>query len=362
MNILSLMSGSSLDGIDIGIIQINQEDQEIFWRIIDAKTFQYTNEWKEKLVSATQINSQKLLALNAEYARYNASLISEYLKGINSNDKPDAISFHGHTVFHNTSDGYSFQLGCSATLAALTKYLVVGDFRTMDIALGGQGAPLMAIVDELLFPDYAINLNLGGICNLSTNSNDKYVAYDISPCNQLLNHIAGFNGLDYDEDGKLASSGKLQHDFLEYLESDSYYSLGVPKSLDNSYIQTNILAGIDLFGNHINDLMYTACYFIAKQIKKELKGLINRGYLKGQNLKMLVTGGGALNVELVNLIQEFCEVDKIEIVVPDHNIIEFKELLLMGLLAYNRIEKKTNVFAKYTGAINDSISACLYEG
>ena len=362
MNILSLMSGSSLDGIDIGIIQIDQNDQEISWKIIDAKTFQYTKEWKEKLVTATQINTQKLLSLNAAYARYNASLVLEYLSKTSSNNMPAAISFHGHTIFHNIADGYSFQLGCSATLAALTKYPVVGDFRTMDIALGGQGAPLMAIVDELLFPEYSINLNLGGICNLSTNSNHKYVAYDIAPCNQLLNCIAGFKGLDYDEDGKLASSGKVQNDFLEYLESDKYYSLGFPKSLDNSYIRTNILVGIDLFGDHFEDLMYTACYFIAKRIKKEIQELIKRGYLQGQNLKMLLTGGGALNVELVKLIQEFCKVDKIEIIVPDQIIVEYKELLLMGLLAYNRIEKKTNVFAKYTGAINDSISACLYEG
>lgn len=362
MNILSLMSGSSLDGIDIGIIQINQNTSGLTWKILDAKTFEYSKEWKEKLIAATELEIQDLLGLNVEYARYNAKLIKQYLRNSESNIEPDVISFHGHTLFHNVKAGYSYQLGCCATLAALTSFSVVGEFRTMDIALGGQGAPLMAIVDELLFSEYSINLNLGGICNLSTNSNDRYIAYDIAPCNQLLNFLSGLGGLAYDEGGGLASKGKIQKDFLEFLESDSYYIKKYPKSLDNNYIRSNILSKIETYRNRLEDLMYTACYFIAKQIQKELQLLIENGSLDEQNLKMLITGGGAMNTTLIALIGDLSKNKKVEIIIPDQVLIEYKELLLMGLLAYNRIEKKSNVFAKYTGAIKDSISACLYEG
>ncbi len=361
MNILSLMSGSSLDGIDIGIIKFVELPDSFKWEICYAQTIPYSDAWKERLFSAVGLSAKSLLTLHAEYAVYNAEVIHDYFKSIVEPIECAAISFHGHTIFHEVEKGFSFQLGCCATLAALTNRMVVGDFRSMDVALGGQGAPLMALADEMLFNDFPINLNLGGICNLSYKSLSEYVAYDIAPCNQLLNALAGLKGLEYDRDGHIASSGSLDPSFLEFLHSDPYYSKNYPKSLDNNYIREQILSAIPRFDSRVEDLMFSACYFIVDEIERSLRIMKQHASFEF-GYKMLVTGGGALNKTLIDMLKSRVKNIQVETKVPHSELIEYKELLLMGLLAYYRLLGKHNVYSKYTGASRNTISAAIYEG
>ena len=359
MRILALMSGSSLDGIDIGVIDINESNGNYSWGILQPATLPYPTDWIDKLRTARKLSAVQLIKLDTEYGLYNASLVTQYLS--NSQLTVDAISFHGHTIFHEPHNGFTYQLGSCASLAARTNIRTIGDFRSQDISSDGQGAPLMAIVDELIFPNIPIHINLGGICNVSAANNDQFIAFDMAPCNQILNCIAREENLEFDRDGKLASKGKVDNKFLNFLTSDSFYKLSAPKSLDNNYISQHILDKISYFDITAADKSATACQFIVDEILSNIS-MIKSDLAIESETEVLITGGGAFHPNLHDGLTEACHKLGLIANFPSEQLINYKELLLMGLLAHLRIEGKSNVLGKYTGSDKDTIAGCIYEG
>lgn len=360
MHILSLMSGSSLDGLDIGLIKI-EENPSFSYEILHAATIEYSENWKKRLSQAYTLSGHELITLDTEYAAWCAEQISNY-QAKHPVWKTDAISFHGHTVFHDPAQAYSYQMGNAALLAQRLRKTVVCDFRSQDVASGGQGAPLMAICDELLFEQYHAFVNLGGICNIAAHKADQSIAYDISVCNQLLNHLASQVGLAYDQNGLLAKQGNMDSDFYQFLSSDPYLEASIPKSLDNNYIRTTCLSKISLDTTKVPNRMYTAIHFIAEQIALAAERLILQEIIPSAGARLLFSGGGALNPSLMEHIQTTLATHKVQAIVPNRELIEYKELVLMGLLAYLRLNNKVNVLARYTGGTRDTIAGAIYAG
>jgi anhydro-N-acetylmuramic acid kinase len=341
------MSGTSLDGLDIAFCTFYLKDnQSWIYKIIAAECIDYTAEWKSKLQDAVKLNGQDLLLLHREYGFYLGGQVMDFIE-IHA-VAPDLVSSHGHTIFHDPKNKLTFQLGDGAALHAATNIPVVCDFRSVDVSLGGQGAPLVPVGDELLFSEYDFCLNLGGIANISYKKENKRLAYDICGCNLLLNTFARENGKEYDENGNLARSGKVSQDLLNALNNWNYYSESLPKSLDKETMLQELLPLTRSFQLPIEDTLATLVEHIAIQVGKSI------GDAKG---KMLITGGGAFNKFLVERIQKHSEVSCI---IPDEETVNFKEALIFAFLGVLRSRNEVNCLASVTGASRDNIGGAVY--
>jgi len=342
------MSGTSLDGLDIALCQFNRNEDGIWhYEIIDAECHKYDSTWKLKLNDAHKLGGLDLLLLHKEYGFYIGEQINSFLKEKHS--KPDLISSHGHTVFHQPDKKLSFQLGDGAALYAATGITVVNDFRAIDVCLGGQGAPLVPVGDAILFKDYDYCLNLGGIANISYDTDGKRFGFDICGCNLLLNAVSRKIGLDYDDDGKMAEKGNIKQNLLEALNDWEFYKMSTPKSLDKETMLSELLPLIDSFESiGIEDKLATISEHIAIQISR----VINKS---GGSL--LITGGGAFNGTLVKKISKKINVNT---VVPSKELIEFKEALIFAFLGTLRALGEVNTLSFVTGAYRDSIGGAIY--
>lgn len=339
LTILGLMSGTSLDGVDLALCRISEGGKK--YRILRAQTFPYSKEWKAKLKEAEQRSGDLLAEHDREYGQYLGTLCRDFLKG----EKADYIASHGHTIFHDPANGYTFQSGSGAEIAGLTGITTVNDFRTTDVSLGGQGAPLVPVGDALLFSQYTYCLNLGGFINVSYDDNGVRRAYDIVPMNYVLNSLAQRMGMEYDSGGRVASKGRYVAALGEKLDALPYYSQPAPKSLGREWVEANIFP---LLTDHSPaDLMHTFCRHAAKQTAAACTE-------KG---KMLVTGGGAYNSFFIGELRKAC---KAEIVIPDGRTIEFKEALIFALLGYLRLHDQVNALASVTGASRDSSGGTIH--
>ena len=158
---------------------------------------------------------------------------------------PDLIASHGHTIFHEPSQGFSFQLGSAAHIAAACGLPCASDFRNTDMAHGGQGAPLAPVSDFDLFPEYDVCVNLGGIANISyTDEDGQRLGYDITVCNLILNHLSIAFGEAYDKDGLFGKGGNLDSSLLLDLESIDYYKHRGAKSIDKVWFYNHILKSL----------------------------------------------------------------------------------------------------------------------
>jgi anhydro-N-acetylmuramic acid kinase len=290
-------------------------------------------------------NALALCQVEVEFSNFSALCISRFLE--TSTEKPDYIASHGHTVFHQPEHGLTKQIGCGAIIAAKTGISTICDFRTTDVALKGQGAPLVPIGDLLLFPQYDGCLNLGGISNLSKKFDKKIVAYDISLCNIPLNYLANQCNLAYDKEGKLAKKGKINFQFLEALNQPDYFRKTGAKSIGFEWFDKYYLPVIDGFSISVEDKLRTMCEHIALQISNHLLGL----------KKILVTGGGAKNSYLIQLIKD--KTDTL-IDIPDEQLIDFKEALLFAFLGYLRVHEANNCLQSVTGATRNSCGGAIY--
>lgn len=342
--VLGLMSGTSLDGLDLALCEFSKG---YAFKILKAKTVPYSKEWKSVLGGAPHLSAEKYFALHAQYGKFIADEINLFLK--ESSLKPDAIASHGHTAFHQPQLGFSTQIGCGATIAANTGITTVCDFRSLDVANGGQGAPLVPIGDKLLFGNYDACLNLGGIANISFDNNGKRVAYDICEANMLLNFLAEKTGNAFDENGMLAKSGIINPELLNSLNNLSYYVESGAKSMGREWFEKNILPLIEKSELNTNDLLATSTEHIAHIIGNEL----NQKKIKN----VLVTGGGALNTFLIESIKTKTECD---IIIPDEQTINFKEALIFAFLGYLRLNKIVNILSSVTGARGDSVGGAVY--
>ncbi len=344
---IGVMSGTSLDGVDLAYVEFNELNNQWSFQLGAKESIPYSAEWQHRLADLMSVDALDFVKINIDYGKYTGALIYEFIK--KHDLKPDIIGVHGHTVFHKPEEGYTSQIGDGAAIAAQTQQLIACDFRSLDVARGGQGAPLVPIGDQLLFSDYDACLNIGGFANISFQKNGKPIAYDIGPANIILNPIARQLGFEYDDKGELARGGKLNNDLLEKLNSLDYYKQASPKSLGKEWVDKNILP---LIPDKIDsaDLLRTLVEHIATQIANELS------FIKG---KVLITGGGAFNVFLMEKIKEKTS---LEVVVPRKEIIEMKEAIIFAFLAVLRMLNRPNILHQVTGANSASISGALYDG
>lgn len=340
--VLGMMSGSSLDGLDLAFCRFElKEDGKWNYTILEAETIPYPPLWQNELVNLPFSKSEELIEKDIAYGKYLGEISRSFLR--RKNTTADLIASHGHTIFHNPKKSFTFQLGNGQALATASGLTTVYDFRTKDISLGGQGAPLVPIGDELLFADYDICLNLGGIANISYKKDGKRVAHDVCPANQLLNFLSKQKELDFDRGGELARSGSVNKKLQTLLVQDKYYSTSAPKSLSNQYVQKSFIEIIDSFDDTIENKLRTCNEHIVQQIHQDTETLP-----KGT---LLATGGGAHNSYLVHRLSE---ISKHEIIVPDRILVDFKEALVFAFMGVLRYRNEINCLASVTGATADS--------
>lgn len=348
-NVVGVMSGTSLDGVDLAHVIFEVENGKWNFQILESQTISYSDEWVEKLKSAISLDHEGLEQINVSYTMLLASIINDFLD-THKLDNLDAICSHGHTILHQPQNGFTLQIGNLPQLASLTGQKVVCDFRVQDVELGGQGAPLVPIGDQILFSDYDFCLNLGGFSNISFEFDGKRIAFDISPVNTVLNFYAQKLGLVYDASGAKARSGDINFDLLQELNEIGFYSQSFPKSLGVEFVNTTILPLISKYDSlSIIDILRTFVEHIAIQIGEVLKGK------KG---KLLITGGGAYNTFLIERIK--CYLSEIEVVLLDKKTIEFKEALIFALLGVLKTRNEVNVLSSVTGAKEDHSSGKIY--
>ncbi|MBB4805950.1 anhydro-N-acetylmuramic acid kinase [Chryseobacterium defluvii] len=342
---IGLMSGTSLDGLDICFAQFERQDTRWNFQILEAETIPYPKIWEEKLRNSIHLNAEDLLELNSEYGFYLGQLTHEFIQK-HQLENIDLIASHGHTVFHQPQKKFTLQIGDGRAIKLETGLLVIYDFRLQDVLMGGNGAPLVPIGDELLFSSYDTCLNLGGFSNISLKTNNKRIAFDIAPVNIVLNKIVQKLNKNFDENGELARTGKIDENLLAKLDSLEFYKHSYPKSLGIEWCNTHIFPlfeGIDAL-----DLLATFTEHASRQISK----VINEYHLKN----ILFTGGGTYNTYLVEKIREKT---KAEIIIPEKEIIDYKEALIFAFMGVLRLNNKINVLSSATGSSTDHSSGII---
>lgn len=345
--VIGLMSGSSLDGVDIAYVNFSHDNKRWFFQIVEAGNVPYSSYWKEQLAEAFNKKPEDLKELDKEYGRYLGTITKRFIEKYEL--EPKLIASHGHTIFHRPDEGFTLQIGDGQEIAKATGITTVNDFRSEDVMKGGQGAPLVPIGDRHLFADYPICLNIGGIANVSYEYEGKRIAYDICIANQTLNYLANKLGYDYDNNGSFARQGKVNLDLLKAFNDNSYYDKEAPKSLGREFFEKYQHQIIEESSLDVRDILATATEHTASQIVKSTDML--------EKSKMLITGGGAKNNYLVERISEL---SKHEVVIPDTMIIDYKEALIFAFLGTLKMEGKINVLSSVTGATSDSSSGTIH--
>lgn len=360
--VIGVMSGSSLDGLDIAFVELHANGGKWTFEIVKADCYPYSDEWIQKLRSAIGLSALEYQLLHTAYGHYIGAAINRFIDENGLHYKVALIASHGHTTFHVPAKKMTAQLGDGAAIAATTSLPVVTDLRAMDIALGGQGAPIVPIGEKLLLGDYDFFLNLGGIANISFKNADGSIAFDVCPANRVLNMLANEAGKEYDEEGAMAEVGKINMQLLSELNELEYYSKPYPKSLANDFGTDIIFPLIKKSGVDTYDGLRTYIEHIVTQIKKPLSVFRNGSGLPTPDSRLLVTGGGAFNTFLINKLSEQLQSLNIEVIVPEENLVKYKEALIMALIGVLRWRQENNVLSSVTGASRDSIGGALWNG
>ena len=344
-NIIGLMSGSSLDGIDLVDVDF-WYDGKWHFEIVARDNYDYDEAWKRSLSDAFYYDDNQLKTIDYQYGAFLGKVTKQFIDKYGL--KPEIVASHGHTIFHRPQEHYTLQIGDGQALANECGITVINDFRTEDVLKGGQGAPLVPIGDKLLFADYPICLNIGGIANVSYDVDGQRIAYDICIANQALNYLANRLSLPYDNNGDIARSGHIDNQLLSILNSHPFYTEKYPKSLGREFFEENIKPLLEK-RDDIADMMATFVEHIAIQISNSIE---NQSILK-----LLVTGGGAKNKYLVERIQTNT---KHKVIVPADDIIDYKEALVFAFLGLLRNRNEINVLRSVTGAKSDSCSGKIW--
>ena len=355
-NAIGLMSGSSLDGLDIVFTEFNETAGKWNFKIKCAACIEYDDSWTSKLRDAIYLSAKDYQLLNVEYGRYLGEMVNEFIEEFNLHHQVSLIASHGHTTFHLPGKRMTHQLGDGATIAAETMLPVVSDLRMMDVAFGGQGAPIVPMGEKLLFPDHHYFLNIGGIANVSLHEDDEIIAFDICAANRVLNMLANEKNKPYDEGGMMASSGKIISELLEQLNQLDYYSVPPPKSLANSFGTDIIYPLIKSFNLPVEDALCTYVEHIAMQIKNSFPTQAET------TQQLMITGGGAFNQFLISRISKHLKEVNFEIYIADEEVVVYKEALIMGLLGVLRWREQYTTIPSVTGASRNSIGGALWLG
>lgn len=350
------MSGSSLDGLDMVYTELTEVRGQWSYQIHAAECIPYSEELKTSLAKATSLNARDYQLLHTAYGRFTGEQVNAFIGRHGLDHKIHFIASHGHTTFHIPEHNTTAQLGCGATIAAVTTLPVISDLRAVDVALGGQGAPIVPIGEKYLFSDFSYLLNLGGIANISAKNGENYQAFDICPANRVLDALAQGLGKAYDENGALAAGGVTDQALLSALNALPYYGQPAPKSLANDFGTDTVLPLIAGHTLSVQGKLRTYVDHIATQIEASVKGM----NLPTQGTQMLVTGGGAFNRFLIESIDARLDPLGITLVVPDEQTAAYKEALVMALIGALRWRQQPNILSSVTGASRDSVNGALW--
>lgn len=352
---IGLMSGSSLDGLDIALAEFSETNHHWSFQILKTGCYPFSSRWKLRLSSATGLPAEAYLLLHTEFGKYCGEQVRRFLKETNIRKKWAVIGSHGHTTFHAPQKGMTHQLGDGATIAAISGIPVVSDLRMLDVALGGQGAPIVPIGEKLLFSESNYFLNIGGISNISIHQKKQVTAFDVCPANRVLNLLSNKVGKTYDKDGAMAAKGIVDISLLEKLNRLRFYSEAPPKSLPNSFGTDIVFPLIEKSALSVPDALATYTEHIALQV---LKSLIPFAHSKGGQL--LITGGGALNKHLIRRIGYYLDSIGISVALPSREVIESKEALIMAFIGVLRLRQEPNVLSSVTGSAHNNSGGALW--
>jgi len=357
-NVLGMMSGTSLDGLDMAYCRFWQEGGQWKYAIEQATTIPYSEEKKRKLSAAIELAPMDLFKLHHRYGEWLGKTAKKFLE--EHNLTIDFISSHGHTIHHRPEEGYTFQVGDGAELAKHSGQKVICDYRTEDVKQGGQGAPLVPIGDRLLLGEYDYCLNLGGISNISFEQDGKHIAYDIGIANMLLNPLAMKLDHPYDHDGALARQGRLNKALYEALNGLEYYTLPYPKSTGFEWFSQTVWPLVESYDDTPENLLHTAVHHIAEQIAKSVHNTIDRDSQPSTvNRQLLATGGGGKNSFLIETLQEKLGAH-VHVHIPEDKLTDYKEALVFALMGVLKLEDQSNVLSSVTGGKKDLCSGAIF--
>lgn len=356
--VIGLMSGSSLDGLDIAYCEFSEEEGNWSFKILQTEVVAFSAEGVLRIKSLPSASAKDMAQAHTSLGSYFGKSVHEFIQKNSLQNKVDFIASHGHTIFHFPGKGFTTQIGDGAAIAAHTNLAVVCDFRSADIANGGQGTPIVPIGDQLLFTDYKFCLNIGGIANISCKTETGIVAFDICAVNQVLNFLANTFEKEYDAGGEIAGKGKLNTELLTKLNALSFYSQPFPKSLDNSFSRDIILPILNESTISAEDKMRTYAEHIAFQIANHIQRIIKKEKISlSAEDKILITGGGTFNTFLVQRIKAQT---KLTIEIPNEELVKFKEALVIAFMGVLRKRNQVNVLKSVTGARKDTVGGAVY--
>lgn len=345
IKILGLMSGTSLDGLDLALCDFRVQNNTVLFKLLASQTITYEAVWKERLQNVFEASAEQYFKLHSLYGEFIAEKVNSFLK--ENNQTANYIGSHGHTVFHRPQLGFTTQIGCGAAIAAKTGIDTVCDFRSLDVALNGQGAPLVPIGDRDLFSESESCLNIGGIANISFTKNKKTSAFDICIANMALNYLTESIGKAYDDGGALAASGKSDGELLQQILDLNTEQ----QSLGREWFEQHFLPVLNSSTISLNDKLASCVEYMVFHISS---------ILKQENLNsVLITGGGAYNTFLIERLKANYNG---EIHIPSDDVIQFKEAIIFAYLGYLRVNEQINTLNTVTKASRDSIGGALYLG
>ncbi len=353
--VIGVMTGTSMDGVDVVYCHISFDN---YWsyKIIKAACEPIPQEWKTRIRQLPQAVAFDLSKAHVDFGKFIGEKIKYFITKHQLQNKVDFVASHGQTIFHQPEKGVTVQIGDGAAISAVCDLPVVCNFRTMDVAYGGQGAPIVPIGDKSFFNEYEFCLNIGGITNISFKTEKEIFAYDTCPSNLVLNELAQIAGSDYDEDGEIARAGKINEQLLNELNGLEFYHKKFPKSLGVEFVNGIFLPVLLKYDIDVADKLRTVTEHIAMQVGKEVNYFTKKFSLKKS--KMLVTGGGAFNKFLIERIEE---VSPAKVVIPNDETVKFKEALVMALIGVLRFRNEVNVLSSVTGASKDTCGGEIFQ-
>jgi len=348
--VVGIMSGSSLDGLDVALANFTRENNGIWSGELDQiHCFDFPASLKVRLHKAMHMTALEMCELDRDWALFAAKCVKDSITNLSL--KPDLVASHGHTVFHNPSEGFTTQIGSGAIIAAETHMPVVCDLRSLDVAYGGTGAPLIPLVDKLLFSEYDGCLNLGGFSNIShLNSKPEVIAWDIGPCNNLLNKVSRIVGFEYDKDGLIASKGVIKDELFNDLCALTYHHKPAPKSLGMEWVESELRLVIDKYSSlSVGDKLRTAVEYIAHII-----------VVDSPAGRVLVSGGGVWNTFLMDRIRKISADKSTEFLIAEPDMANGKEAYGFAFLGLLRWLGESNVYQEVTGASRPSSGGAVW--
>lgn len=350
--VIGLMSGTSLDGLDVAACRFRANNDEWEFSIEKAESVEYDSGLRNQLAEAVYLSGLELSLLDLSLGRFFGESVKSFCG--RHQLKPSFVSSHGHTIFHQPDKALTLQIGNPESLSHYAGLPVIANFRLADVLKGGQGAPLVPMGERHLFPDFQSFLNLGGIANIAIHSNETIKGFDVTACNMALNYLAGKRHLPYDANGDIAKSGTLDNDLLEKLNSLPFFSIRGPKSLGFEWFSEQIKPLLDTSPASLEDTMCTFVHHIAWQVNQEIARFSGTGVLK-----IMATGGGANNHYLINKLNEYGQ-GKRHFEVPDRIIVEYKEALIFAFLGLRRALGLSNISHLVTGASSDVSAGSIH--